>query len=157
MKKTIIFLSVGAVISTSSLALAESGKEVFKTYCWGCHHQTAVAFGPPFEEIATNRNADEIRAMIIKPETVSKVFGYRRNAMPSFNLDEANLTAITTYILSYKSKVDSNGTHQIVQDPYPNIALTDTNTSTKDVNGTRKIIKEPYPNIASVEAKEGGK
>ena len=126
MKKTIIFLSVGAVISTSSLALAESGKEVFETYCWGCHHQTAVAFGPPFEEIATNRNADEIRAMITKPETVSQVFGYRRNAMPAFNLDEANLTAITTYILSYKSKVDSNATHQIVQDPYPNIASIET-------------------------------
>ena len=126
MKKTIIFLSVGAVISTSSLALAESGKEVFETYCWGCHHQTAVAFGPPFEEIATNRNADEIRAMITTPETVSQVFGYRRNAMPAFKLNEANLTAITTYILSYKLKVDTNGTHQVVQDPYSNIASIET-------------------------------
>jgi len=84
--------------------MASGGKTVFETYCWGCHHQTAVAFGPPFEEIASHRSADEIRAMISDPKSVSKLFGYSRNAMPSFQLSEDNLTAITNYILSYKPK-----------------------------------------------------
>jgi len=81
---------------------ADSGKEIFETYCWGCHHQTAVAFGPPFEEIASKRSDEEIRAMIFAPKTVSKVLGYKRNAMPAFPLSDDNLTAITAYILSFK-------------------------------------------------------
>jgi mono/diheme cytochrome c family protein len=102
-----------------SILNATNGEEVFKTYCWGCHHQTAVAFGPPFEEIASKRTASEIKAMIISPKEVSKVFGYKRNAMPPFKLSDDNLTAITEYILSYKK--DSNRTK--IQKPYPNIAL----------------------------------
>ncbi len=82
------------------------GKKVFETYCWGCHHQTAVAFGPPFAQIASRRSADEIRAMITDPEAVSKTFGYKRNAMPKLQLKESELQAITEYILSYKPKGD---------------------------------------------------
>ena len=113
MQKIIKFLSVSIIISTTPYLNATTGKKVFETYCWGCHHQTAVAFGPHFEEIASKRNADEIRAMIIDPTSVSKVFGYKRNAMPPFKLSEENLTAITKYILSYKpmdinSSVESN-------------------------------------------------
>ncbi len=92
------------IILTLSLPLlAENGKKVFETYCWGCHHQTAVAFGPSFAEIASKRNADEIRAMITDPASVSKAFGYKRNAMPAFKLSEEELKAITDYILSFKS------------------------------------------------------
>ena len=81
-----------------------TGKQVFETYCWGCHHQTAVAFGPPFEEIASKRSSEEIQAMITDPAGVSKVFGYKRNAMPPFKLNPQELEAITKYILSYKPK-----------------------------------------------------
>ena len=81
-----------------------TGKQVFETYCWGCHHQTAVAFGPPFSEIASKRSPDEIRAMITDPESVSKVFKYKRNAMPKIPLNHEELEAITKYILSYKDK-----------------------------------------------------
>ena len=88
-----------------SLALfSKNGEEVFRTYCWGCHHQSATAFGPSFEEIATKRTKEEIRAMISDPEGVSKAFGYQRNAMPKLNLSDENLTAITEYILSFKPK-----------------------------------------------------
>ena len=86
----------------NSVAYAESGKKVFETYCWGCHHQTAVAFGPPFSEIASKRNADEIHAMITDPASVSKVLGYKRNAMPAFTLKPEELKAITDYIMSFK-------------------------------------------------------
>jgi mono/diheme cytochrome c family protein len=90
--------------------MAEEGKEVFETYCWGCHHQTAVAFGPPFEEMASKRTQEEIRAMITNPKEVSKALGYTRNAMPPFQLSDENLTAITNYILSYKP--DENSTKE---------------------------------------------
>jgi len=84
---------------------AKDGKKVFEAYCWGCHHQTAVAFGPSFAQIASQRNADEIRAMITDPESVSKGFGYKRNAMPAFDLKEDELSSITEYILSFKPEV----------------------------------------------------
>jgi len=115
-------------ILLNSLLYAESGKNVFETYCWGCHHQTAVAFGPPFSEIASKRTVEEIQAMITDPASVSKVLGYKRNAMPAFTLKNEELKAITAYILSFKDS-----------DP------SDVNES-KELNGTK--VKEAYPNIA---------
>jgi len=116
------------LIGGLTILYAKSGKEVFETYCWGCHHQTAVAFGPPFSQIASQRSAEEIQAMITDPERVSKVFGYKRNAMPAFKLTPEEMKAITTYILSFKVN-DSNRTKQgtdrnktIIQEAYPNIA-----------------------------------
>jgi mono/diheme cytochrome c family protein len=102
MQRKIIFIL--SILLISSLSYATDGKKVFETYCWGCHHQTAVAFGPPFAQIASKRNADEIKAMITDPASVSKVFGYKRNAMPKLKLTPAELDAITRYILSYKPK-----------------------------------------------------
>ena len=95
------------IFTLSSTLYADStkdvdGKKVFETYCWGCHHQTAVAFGPPFSTIASQRTAEEIQAMITDPEGVSKVLGYKRNAMPALKLKPEELKAITTYILSFK-------------------------------------------------------
>ena len=101
-KEVLIFTMTVWVLGFSSLSGSE-GKKVFETYCWGCHHQTAVAFGPPFVQIAKKRSAEEIQAMITDPESVSKVFGYKRNAMPDFKLKREDLDAITQYILSYKN------------------------------------------------------
>ncbi len=103
MKKTVLLLFLPIAL------FATDGKKVFETYCWGCHHQSAVAFGPPFSEIASKRSAEEIRAMIADPKAVSKIFGYKRNAMPPFQLKEDELEAITEYILSFKPK-DANTT-----------------------------------------------
>ncbi len=105
MGKVILFFSSLLLLTQSSVA---DGKKVFETYCWGCHHQTAVAFGPPFTEIASKRSAEEIRAMITDPASVSKVFGYKRNAMPPFKLTPEELKEITAYILSYKPKEKSH-------------------------------------------------
>jgi mono/diheme cytochrome c family protein len=99
-KSILVFIS----ILISSVAYAKDGKQVFERYCWGCHHQTAMAFGPPFSQIASKRSADEIKAMITDPASVSKVFGYKRNAMPKLKLSSEELDAITKYILSYKPK-----------------------------------------------------
>lgn len=101
--KRVIYISIFSIISTT-LLFAIDGKKVFETYCWGCHHQTATAFGPSFQEIASKRSLNEIKAMIISPKDVSKLLGYKRNAMPSFKLSDSNLTQITNYILSFKKK-----------------------------------------------------
>jgi len=90
------------IFTLSSSLYATNGKKVFETYCWGCHHQTAMAFGPPFSDIASKRTAAEIHGMITDPAAVSKLFGYKRNAMPAFQLTPEELKAITTYILSFK-------------------------------------------------------
>lgn len=103
MNKNILLFST-MICFLSPSVFATDGKKVFETYCWGCHHQTAVAFGPSFEEIASKRNVQEIKAMITDPKSVSKVFGYKRNAMPKFKLSDENLSAITEYILSYKQE-----------------------------------------------------
>ena len=125
MSKNILLFST-MICFLSPSVFATDGKKVFETYCWGCHHQTAVAFGPHFEEIASKRNADEIKAMITDPKSVSKVFGYKRNAMPAFKLSDENLSAITNYILSFKPK-ETNTTQEInktiIKNPYPSIAI----------------------------------
>jgi len=81
-----------------------SGKRVFQTYCWGCHHQTAVAFGPPFTEIASKRTKEEIEAYIIEPKAMYKAFGYKRTVMTQFKLKDEEISALSKYILSYKGQ-----------------------------------------------------
>jgi len=80
------------------------GKEVFETYCWGCHHETAEAFGPSFSEIAAKRNRDEIAAYIIDPKAMYKAFGYKRTVMTEFNLSDKERDAVVNYILLQKGK-----------------------------------------------------
>jgi mono/diheme cytochrome c family protein len=80
------------------------GKKVFETYCWGCHHQTAMAFGPPFNEIAKKRSKAEIMAYIISPKSLYKKFGYKRSVMTELNLSNDELDAISNYILAQKGK-----------------------------------------------------
>jgi len=81
-------------------------KKVFTTYCWGCHHQSATAFGPSFNSIANKRTKEQIKEHIMSPQTMYKTLGYKRNVMPSFanTLSNKELDLITNYILSYKEK-----------------------------------------------------
>ena len=99
-KKLILLLTFCTLLSANEL----DGKKVFETYCWGCHHQTAVAFGPPFNEIAAKRTKEEIQAYIISPKSLYKTFGYRRSAMTQLQLTNEELQSISEYILSYKGK-----------------------------------------------------
>jgi len=107
-------VSIVAITVLSISVQAAEGKKVFETWCWGCHHQTAVAFGPPFAEIAAKRDAATIRAMITDPESVARQLGYTRNAMPKLKLKEEELQAITDYILSFKpaSMPETNTTQE---------------------------------------------
>ena len=81
-----------------------SAKKVFQTYCWGCHHQTAMAFGPSFNEIANKRTQNEIEAYIIEPKAMYKAFGYKRTVMTQLKLNENERRVISQYILSFKGK-----------------------------------------------------
>jgi len=87
-----------------SLLSAEKldGKKVFQKYCWGCHHQTSMAFGPPFSEIAKKRTKAQIIAYIQSPKTMYKAFGYKRSVMTQFHLNDDELQSISDYILSFK-------------------------------------------------------
>jgi len=81
-----------------------TGKEVFETYCWGCHHQTSMAFGPPFTQIANTRTKAEIEAYIASPKSMYEAFGYKRTVMTQLHLNAQELEAISDYILSFKGK-----------------------------------------------------
>ena len=79
-----------------------TGQKVFETYCWGCHHQTSVAFGPSFEQIASKRSEGEIKGHIIDPKSMYKQLGHKRSVMPAFDLTPQELDLITQFILSFK-------------------------------------------------------
>ncbi len=78
------------------------GQTLFEEKCWGCHHQTAEAFGPPFAQIAAKRSDAEIMAHIASPEESAKTLGYSRNLMPAFDLTPEQLLSITAYIKSIR-------------------------------------------------------
>ena len=102
MKKILIglFFIIGYVWANDKVAM-----EVFHTYCWGCHHQTAQAFGPSFKTIANKRSKAQIIAQITAPNEMYKKLGYKRNSMPSFSdLNASQINAIVAYILSFKDK-----------------------------------------------------
>jgi mono/diheme cytochrome c family protein len=78
------------------------GQTLFEEKCWGCHHQTAEAFGPPFAKIAATRTDAQIMAHISTPEASSKTLGYSRNLMPAFDLTQEQLLSITAFIKETK-------------------------------------------------------
>ncbi len=94
------------LLTSLSFSQETAGEKVFKEYCWGCHHQTSVAFGPSFEEIANKRTVGEIQGHIIAPKSTYKQLGHKRSVMPSFKdkLSQNDLDAITKFIMSYKSQ-----------------------------------------------------
>lgn len=99
-KKLFIALFFASLLSAGETA----GKKVFETYCWGCHHQTSEAFGPPFTQIANKRTFEEIQAYIIDPESMYKAFGYKRTVMTKLKLTDKEREEIARYVLSYKGK-----------------------------------------------------
>ena len=99
-KKILITLAFTSLLSANDL----DGKKVFETYCWGCHHQTAMAFGPPFNEIAAKRSSEEIQAYILAPDRMYKQFGYKRTAMTKIKTTQEEREALAKYILTYKGK-----------------------------------------------------
>lgn len=84
-----------------------TGEDVFKTYCWGCHHQTSVAFGPSFAQIANTRTRGEIQGQIVSPQSMYEQLGYERTAMPAFGntLSQKEIDLIADFIVSFKGAI----------------------------------------------------
>ena len=103
MKLTIFVMFLFNIAGADSL---NTGEKVFKAYCWGCHHQTSVAFGPSFEDIANKRDVGEIQGHIVNPKSTYKQLGHKRSVMPAFGekLSQKELELITDFILSFKGK-----------------------------------------------------
>ena len=96
-------VTIGLLAGMVLYAGAEKGEKLFKRYCWGCHHQTAEAFGPSFKTIASKRTKEQIEAMMLDPDAMSETLGYRRNSMPSFaDLNDTQRDALADYILQFK-------------------------------------------------------
>ncbi|MBT3883039.1 MAG: cytochrome c [Campylobacteraceae bacterium] len=106
MKKTIISVLVLCNILSASPEL-NTGEKVFKAYCWGCHHQTSVAFGPSFAQMANKRTIGEIQGHIISPKAMYKQLGHKRSVMPAFGdkLSQKEIDLITEFILSFKGAI----------------------------------------------------
>ena len=98
------YLLVTLLFSSFLSADDLDGKKVFEAYCWGCHHQTAMAFGPPFSQIADKRTKADIMAYISSPKSMYKEFGYKRTVMTQLDLNPEELDLVSDYILSYKGK-----------------------------------------------------
>lgn len=100
----VILLSTIVNANSQESNALTTGEKVFRTYCWGCHHQTAEAFGPSFQEIANKRDISEIQGHIISPKSTYKQLGYKRSVMPTFGdkLSQKELELITNFILSFK-------------------------------------------------------
>lgn len=82
--------------STNDAALL--GEEVYFNYCWGCHNPTLDAIGPSFSYIAKHFNDNQIKSQIADPKNVSKLFGYKYNAMPQFKLTKREYEALIVFI-----------------------------------------------------------
>jgi mono/diheme cytochrome c family protein len=98
------YILTSMILSSLLYSSELDGKKVFETYCWGCHHQTAMAFGPPFNQIASKRTKVEILAYITSPKSMYKQFGYKRTVMTQFHLSNKEKNLVADYILSFKGK-----------------------------------------------------
>ncbi len=81
---------------------AQLGYQVFMEKCWGCHHTTEQAFGPPLKWSAQKRDKALIIAQILDPENTHKLLGYSENAMPRIDLKEEELKALISFMEALK-------------------------------------------------------
>jgi mono/diheme cytochrome c family protein len=103
MKKIISLLLILINISNATEQL-KTGEEVFRAYCWGCHHQTSMAFGPSFQQIAQTRTKDQMITHIMAPKSDFIKLGYKRSVMPNFSntLSNNEINLIIDFINSCK-------------------------------------------------------
>ncbi|RLJ70839.1 cytochrome c [Hydrogenivirga caldilitoris] len=90
------------VNKSRSFDTVQLGYQVFMEKCWGCHHTTKEAFGPPFKWIAKHRNKAQIVSQMLNPEETAKLLGYDRNAMPKIALSPEEVEVLLSLIESLK-------------------------------------------------------
>ena len=74
------------ILRNKSLALL--GFDIYKSKCWGCHHPTKTAFGPPLSIM----NETVIRRQINHPQ----------DKMPKFNISEREIKALGEFVKELK-------------------------------------------------------
>lgn len=84
------------------LEAAGLGYQVFMEKCWGCHHTTKPAFGPPLRWSAQRREKALIMAQVLDPQNTYRLLGYSRNAMPKVELKEEELKALINFMEALK-------------------------------------------------------
>ena len=106
MKLTLTLVFILTLIFTNSICAKSlnSGEEVFRKYCWGCHHETSMAFGPSFSQIAKTRTKTQMLTHISAPKSDFKELGYKRTVMPSFGtiLTSKEMDLIIKFIIEQK-------------------------------------------------------
>jgi len=78
------------------------GREIFMAKCWGCHHQTRTAFGPPLRWIALHRTRDVIISQILNPKQTAESTGYRRSVMPRIDMNPYEIEGVLAFIEGLK-------------------------------------------------------
>lgn len=81
------------------------GSSVFTAKCWGCHHETSMAFGPSFAKIASTRDAQMIRTHLDNPRINAVNLGYKNPTMPNIPLSETEKDMVTMYVKSFKKRL----------------------------------------------------
>jgi len=75
------------ILRSKSLALL--GFDVYKSKCWGCHHPTKAAFGPPLS--------------IMNETVIRRQINHPRDKMPKFNISEREIKALGEFIKELKN------------------------------------------------------
>ncbi|MCS7170823.1 MAG: c-type cytochrome [Aquificaceae bacterium] len=81
---------------------AQLGYQVFMERCWGCHHTTREAFGPPLKWSLQKRGTALVVAQILDPEKTHRLLGYSRSAMPRIELRKEELLALVRFMEALK-------------------------------------------------------
>jgi len=79
-------------LSLRTKPLALLGFDIYKSKCWGCHHPTKAAFGPPLSAM----NEAMIRAQINHP----------KDKMPKIDLSEREIEALVEFVKNLKHFFD---------------------------------------------------
>lgn len=78
------------------------GQSVFTAKCWGCHHETSMAFGPSFTKIASTRSVEMIRTHLDNPKINALNLGYKNPTMPNIELSEIEKDMVASFVASYR-------------------------------------------------------
>lgn len=84
---------------------ASLGQSVFTQKCWGCHHETSMAFGPSFVKIANSRSSEMVRTHLDNPKINALNLGYKNPTMPNIELSQIEKDMVTAYVMSHKRKL----------------------------------------------------
>ena len=91
------------------------GQSVFTAKCWGCHHESSMAFGPSYTKIASTRTKEMVRTHLDDPKLNAINLGYKNPSMPNIPLSEVEKDIVTSYIMSFKKNLEPFKMYNMVE------------------------------------------